>query len=552
MYISKTKTKNTTTYYLVKSFKDPNTGKISTKTIERIGNTEEIKDKINGKDINKWLKDYAKKKTEEEKDKTNPKVSLTFNKSKKIDRHKNIKNAGYIYLKKACEQLGLKRICSNIAKQEHLKFDLYQVATHIIYNIIFDSNEYQRTSIFHQELVENINYKNSDVAESLHVLVKYGIDIQKMLYKYLRKNLNIDNTKLFYSCNNYSDINYQIYNFNNSEMPQNIITFTKVFFDNYGFPCMYISDNNANRKYKNYESVQKFIKSNFGEANLYVLPDSVYSATDSIMLNQFKNKQKISNQNVANFNMKLLNWATDPTGWRKSYSNKTFNIDKLEQTIRDIKTPANLKTRLQSQIFYKYKKVNISIPGTNKSIPQYMILMYNYVTKIWLKQLRENQFKNFNEQDEQIVEQYKKAFKNSEAYDGYFAVCLNSDEDIVGDILNVLTSKFEQLDFMLRYVKNDFTINNVLSQEEAIDAHYLTTFISLTIFKYITHKLNNKFTNEEVVETLKKINFSQVGCEGWIPVFTPDEITDALKEAFDVDFDFEFITANDMKNRFKS
>ncbi|MDO5328800.1 MAG: hypothetical protein Q4E88_01695 [Coriobacteriia bacterium] len=235
MFISKTKTKNTTTYYLVKSFKDVNTGRVSTKTVERIGNTQEIKSKIGNKDIDKWLKDYAKKKTAEDKDKNNPKVVLAFNKNNKILRENNVKNAGYAYIKKACEELGLKRICTKISNLERLKFDLYNVATHIICNIIFDSTESQRTSIFQQDLIEDTNFKKSEVVESMRILVKYAYDIQKMLYKYKKKNINTDSTKLFYSCTNYSDINFQFYNSSDIDLADQIITLTKVFLTAMGF-----------------------------------------------------------------------------------------------------------------------------------------------------------------------------------------------------------------------------------------------------------------------------------------------------------------------------
>ena len=549
MFISKTKTKNTTTYYLVKSFKDPNTGKISTKTVERIGNTQEIQAKIGNKDINVWLKNYAKEKTDAAKDKNNPKVVYTFDKTKKIDRNNRIKNAGYIYLKRACEDLGLKRVCIKISNQENLKFDLYNVVSHIVYNIIFDSTEIHRTSLFNQGLMEAPKFKESDVVHALRILAKYSLDIQKMLYKYLKKNLKIDNSKLFYSCSNYSDINFQIYNSNDIEYPQQIITLTKVFFDSLGFPCMFITDNNVNRKYEQYETVKKFLNSNFKDASLYVLPESVYSSTDPQILSDFKKTYMMSNQSITNFSDAMLSWITNPAGWRRNQSKEEYNIQEIARTIEDIRTSQDMKKSLQSQIFYKYKQANISRPGSNKSTTQYVVVMFNYSLKLWLKQLRNSRFKNLEKADETLVARYKEALEKSEAYDGFYAVCVDSEEFVVGEILNVLTTALDQVDYMLRFVKNEFVADNLLSQEEAINTHYLTTFISLTIFKYITCKLKNRFTNDEVVEALKKIKFKRFGSEGWIPAYTPDAITDALSEAFGIDFDYEFITSQDMRKK---
>ncbi|MDO5329625.1 MAG: hypothetical protein Q4E88_06015 [Coriobacteriia bacterium] len=61
MYISKSKSKNKTIYYLLKSFQNPDTKKVSTRIVERIGTDVEIKKKIGNQNIDQWLKDYAKK-----------------------------------------------------------------------------------------------------------------------------------------------------------------------------------------------------------------------------------------------------------------------------------------------------------------------------------------------------------------------------------------------------------------------------------------------------------------------------------------------------------
>lgn len=46
MFVTKSKTKTATTYYLSKTFRDKETNKTSSKIIERIGTKEEIQKKI--------------------------------------------------------------------------------------------------------------------------------------------------------------------------------------------------------------------------------------------------------------------------------------------------------------------------------------------------------------------------------------------------------------------------------------------------------------------------------------------------------------------------
>ncbi|MBF1006571.1 MAG: transposase, partial [Lachnospiraceae bacterium] len=66
MKLTKSSSKNSTTYYVQKSYRIGD--KTSTKTVERLGSIEELKARAGDKDPIEWAKEYVKKLTLSEKE----------------------------------------------------------------------------------------------------------------------------------------------------------------------------------------------------------------------------------------------------------------------------------------------------------------------------------------------------------------------------------------------------------------------------------------------------------------------------------------------------
>lgn len=75
---------------------------------------------------------------------------------------------------------------------------------------------------------------------------------------------------------------------------------------------------------------------------------------------------------------------------------------------------------------------------------------------------------------------------------------------------------------------------------------YLFSFINNLSFS--RKKLDGKYTCEEILNTLKSLNFIEVQEQGFIPTYKRTKITDALHNACDFRTDNQFITKSQMKN----
>ena len=135
-----------------------------------------------------------------------------------------------------------------------------------------------------------------------------------------------------------------------------------------------------------------------------------------------------------------------------------------------------------------------------------------------------------------------------EQYDGFYAVCTDLLNDPVRDILNVSEGRW-QIEECFRIMKTDFEARPVfLSREDRIKAHFLTCFLALTVYRYLEHEIGNGFTCEQVLATLREMNFAEIEEQGFIPLYQRTALTDALHQACGFRTDWQFISKSKMKS----
>lgn len=113
MRLISTKTNTATTYYVIKSFRDSN-GKSTTKTVERLGTINEIRERCGDEEPIEWAKNYVKHLTLQEKEEKRE-VNVKYLPSQLISKYEQRSyNGGYLFLQKIYHDLGLHRICDTI------------------------------------------------------------------------------------------------------------------------------------------------------------------------------------------------------------------------------------------------------------------------------------------------------------------------------------------------------------------------------------------------------------------------------------------------------
>lgn len=132
-------------------------------------------------------------------------------------------------------------------------------------------------------------------------------------------------------------------------------------------------------------------------------------------------------------------------------------------------------------------------------------------------------------------------------YDGLYAVCTDLLDDEVGDILKISEGRW-QIEECFRIMKTDFSARPVyLRDENRVKAHFLICFLALAVYRYLEKKLDSKYTCEELLDTLKAMNFAGIQEQGFIPLYRREKITDDLHEACGFRTDYQFITKSKMR-----
>ena len=132
------------------------------------------------------------------------------------------------------------------------------------------------------------------------------------------------------------------------------------------------------------------------------------------------------------------------------------------------------------------------------------------------------------------------------AFDGYYAVCTTLEDD-VSTILSTNKRRWE-IEECFRIMKSEFKARPVyLSLDQRIEAHFMTCFLSLVLYRYLEKRLENHFTCSEMISQLREMNFLQIAGHGYVPTYMRTDFTDAMHDAFGFRTDCEIVTNKELK-----
>jgi hypothetical protein len=96
-------------------------------------------------------------------------------------------------------------------------------------------------------------------------------------------------------------------------------------------------------------------------------------------------------------------------------------------------------------------------------------------------------------------------------------------------------------------MKTEFNARPVFhSNEDAIKAHFLICFLSLTIYRYLEKKLEEKYTVGDIIDTLKNMSLTLKDGD-YIPHYVRTDLTDELHDKFGFRTDYEIISKKNIK-----
>ena len=566
MRIMKGKSSNPT-YHVIQDVR--RNGKRSTEIIENLGSASEICEKYHVSDADAWAADYIKRKREEAASKDH-KVLVSYNTSAVIDKDKRLSfNAGYLFLQQIYYQLGLPSICRKIKKENSFEYDLDNILSRLIYGrILFPSSKlscYEQS----QKLIEEPQFDLHQVYRALTTLSENSDMIQAELYKRSKKLVKRNTGVLFYDCTNYffemeHEGGLKQYGPSKEHRPNPIVQMG-LFMDKSGIPLAFCINPGNQNEQLSLKPLEQQIMRDFELSKFIVCTDAGLSSDANRKFNNYGERSFITTQSIKKLKSELKDWCLDPNGWMLEGSNKKHDISGLENT------PENRK-----KIFYKQKLIEGYDEERDITFDQTIIVTYSLKYKEYQQTVRSRQI----ERAKKLIEKPSSADKRSQndakrfikktpftndgeianramyeldeaaiadeaRYDGFYAVCTNLDDD-PADIAKINHDRWE-IEESFRIMKSEFEARPVyLQRDDRIEAHFLTCFIALMIYRILEKKLGDKYTCEEIIKTLREMDMRKVGEHGYIPSYTRTQLTDSLHENAGFRTDYELITPKSM------
>lgn len=542
----------------------------TTVTVEKLGKVTDLMKEMNmtHDEVIQWARNKAIEMTEAEK--AEPKsVTVTFRTDKRIEKDQiNSFNVGYLFLQRILYDLRIDNICRNIKGRHDFDFDILSILTDLVYARILEPCSKKSSFAYCDHLLERPQYDLHQVYRALSVLAKESDYIQAEIYKNSNHVIQRNNHVLYYDCTNYffeTEEGDGFREYGKSKENRNTpIVQMGLFMDGDGIPlCFSVFPGNSNEQ-PSLKPLEEKIINNFGFDQFVVCTDGGLGSDNNRQFNDIEGRAFITTQSLKKLKAKEREAAMDDRNWRRLSDGALVDISEIR------KEPE----RYTSNLYYKEETY-----GTKKVPGQLMIVTYSPKYAIYQKNIRDKQVERAEKMiktnnvkrekknphdparfvsklavtaDGEVAEDTtyflnETAIAEEAYYDGYYAVCTDLVNDSVEDILKVSERRWE-IEESFRIMKTDFRTRPVyVYRKDRIEAHFLICYLALLVYRLLEKKLNEEYTTEEIISTLRNMNVTPVLGAGYKPAYTRTDLTDRLHEVFGFFTDMELTTKSQMK-----
>lgn len=569
MRVTTTKSKTDESFYINYAFINEK-GKSTSRIYKKLGKLSELSKELNtDRDgVMAWAKEQARIETEKYK-KENESVSIALNPNIPIKKdQQNTFNCGYLFLQSIYYSLHLDNICRNIKNRHDYEYDLNAILSDLIYARFLNPTSKLSSFKYCHSLLEQPTYHLHDIYRALTVLAEESDYIQAELYRnsnYIHKR----NTRvLYYDCTNYyfeieqerGDAKYG----KNKENRPNPIVGMGLFMDADGFPLSFdLFPGNQNEQLTLKDHEHKVINDFQCSQSVYC-SDSGLGSKKNRLLNTTGGRAYVITQSLKKLKKDVRETALSTSQYRKIGSNKFIDLNDLDEEDPEV----------FNSIYYK------EVPYDSNELSETLIVTYSPKYRKYQASIRQNQIqraqkmitdsgkpkknrKNPNDParflkkqsftdngelaEDEIWQIDQEVIEKEAMYDGFYAVVTNLDDD-VQDIIAINKRRW-QIEECFRILKSDFDARPVyLRDDDRIKAHFLICFMALLFFRILENKLEYKYTADQIVGTMKKMNLTLLEGYGYIPSYTRTDITDDLHKLFRCRTDYQITKKQKMRN----
>lgn len=560
-----TKSKNAESFYIAKSYVKAN-GCTSSAIVRKLGTLNQliVEHGPTRDDVLAWAKNEVKLETERyKKEKEAKTVLIPFHADRQLDYDKQtFYRGGYLFLQSIYYGFQMNKTCRKLKAKYKFKYDINAILSDLIYARVLEPASKRSSFKTASEFMEKPAYELHDVYRALDVLGNECDFIQSEVYKNSHFIGKRNDQVLYCDCTNYyfeieQEDGDKKYGKSKEHRPNPIIQMG-LFMDGDGIPLAFsLFPGNTNEQ-KSLKPLEQKVIGDFGCQKFIYCSDAGLDSEDIRTYNHLGERAFIVTQSIKKLPAEDKTWALNKSGFKRVADDMPVDITALPDD--------------DTSLYYKEE------PYTPKKLHQRLIITYSPKYARYQKAIREKQVeraekmiasgntkkqrKNPNDpgrfigttavtEDGEAAKVHTFLDENKIAgeamYDSLYAVCTDLLDDDVSGILKVSEGRW-QIEECFRIMKTDFSARPVYLQDEnRIKAHFLICFLALLSYRALEKELDYRYTCEEILDTLRGMNFAQIQEQGFVPLYKRLKITDDLHEACGFRTDYQFITKSQMK-----
>ncbi len=587
----------------VQGYRDDN-GKVKQRTIQKLGYLEDLKKEF--EDPISHFKEIAKQKSQDE----ITEYTIKNLNSKIIDNGDSSKNLGYVILKKIYNELDISSLLNEknkMLKVDYRLNDIFQLL--VLSRILFPNSKlatYNNREIF----FDKFNFSEQDMYRSFDYFSSYKDELLTWLWKNTKDLYQRDTSISYYDTTNYYfEISYNDEDTLNEkgeivkkgqrkkgpskEHRKTPIIQMGLLMDKNEIPMYYdLFPGNESEKLQMRPTLKK-TKAKFGIDRTIIVADRGQNTSDNTVFIAGKNDDDHKNHDGYVYGQSILGADKEFKKW--ALNQEDFLYDKIydekgklityQEPIKDEngkiigyeEKPAIFKHK--SRVYAK--KVQIQKDGKRNvtyQIYQKQMIYYSKKYADRQKHLRDvaiekakdlinNPTKytqatsygctkyinniSFDEETGEIKEGKNLSLKldkikEEEKYDGYYSI-VTSEKHLTDKEIRDIYKGLWKIEESFKITKSELETRPVFVwTDESIETHFLSCFVSLLIIRLLEQKLNKKYSNPYVIDSLRKYNSTNIEHDIYLQNFRNDVIQD-LEKVFNIDLSKKYLTLSQIK-----
>jgi transposase len=564
MYLKQSTYKNGRTYLSIyKTYRDPKTKNIKNESVMKIGYLDELKRKYDNPIAH--FRALAEQMTKENEAKTITTLKIDTNTHMDVDED-NVKNLGYIILSKIYHELEIDKYLLSRQRSAKFKYNTNSIMQLLVFARILFPGSKLRAYTHKEAFFERFDFELEDVYRALSFFNQHKEALQLWIHEHILKQYNRDTSLIYYDLTNYyfeidQQDDFRKKGICKEHRPDPIVQMG-LFMDRNGIPVSYklFAGNEADCM-----TLRPMISEtarNYSLGRIIVVADKGVISSDNIWYLLSAKYGYVLSYSIRKSSEKFKKYVLDEVGYYSPNNDKNFKI-KSRLSPRGIMVTSNTGRKIKKQIdekqviVYSKKYAKKAKHDRAEAIAKAKKLILNpgkynkstsYGAAKYIKNLA------FDPETGEILENIKnklsfdtEKLKKEEKYDGYYAIATSEYKMSDQEILDTYHGLWK-IEETFKITKSTLETRPIyLSLKDHIEAHFLTCFIALIIFRLLEFKLGNKFSTEEIINSLREYNCSLT--EENLYMFTHyNNVIHEIENILDMDLGLKYVPLNKIKN----